>query len=116
MPFSDDFRTHSRRGTQQLGGLSGHAFRAGVVKFTKSTDNETVTNYIVQIYALGGGTVLASKSIGKPTPYSNGDILVDVNDLLATLTSPGDYTVKVLAISPAGSTESTGDDFALPLT
>lgn len=99
-----------------MGGLAGHPFKRGVVKFTKSADHATVTNYIVRIYEYQTSNIVASKSFGKPTPYANGDILVDVNDLLATLTSPANYSVTIVAQSALGSTESAVDDFSLPLT
>ncbi len=113
MPFSDDFNVHRNRGTK-MHGLQGISDRSGVLTFTKSTDHASVNYYDIRIYAQGGSTILASKNIGKPVPDSNGDIRADLVDILTPL-SAGNYTVKVLTTSNGGSTESTGDDFSLPL-
>lgn len=116
MPFSDEFLTHARRGTQTSGGFFGYpANQSGIITFTKSTDHASVQSYAVKVYAQGGSTALINKNIGKPTPQSNGDIqanLVAELNVLAT----GNYTVTVVAISSGGSAESSGTDFSLPLT
>ena len=114
MPFSDDFHVHRFRGTK-LSGLQGTPDKLGVLTFTKSTDHSAVTSYEVRIYSQGGSTILASRNIGKPVPYSNGDILVDLTSLLAGLAN-GNYTIKVLTTSSGGATESSGDDFMIPLS
>ena len=113
MPFSDDFHVHKYRGTK-VHGLQGTPNKSGVVAFTKSTDHASVQSYEIRIYAMGGSTVLLSRNIGKPIPYADGTILTDMSAEFATL-SAGNYTAKVAAISPGGTSESTGDDFALPI-
>lgn len=111
MPFSGEFLYHKSRS----GGLQGTPDHSGVLTFTKSADHATVTDYAVRVYAQGGSTVLASRNLGKPVPYSDGSIWVDITSLLTPLGS-GNYTVTVVTTSPGGSAESSGDDFSLPLT
>jgi hypothetical protein len=114
MPFSDEFHVHRNKGTK-VSGLQGISDKSGVLTFTKSVDHASVQSYEIRIYALNGSTVLANKNFGKPIPHSNGDILVDLTSILTPLPS-GNYTVKVLTTSAGGSSESSGDDFSLPLT
>jgi hypothetical protein len=114
MPFSDDFHVHRNRGTK-VTGLQGISDKSGVVTFTKSTEHASVQSYDVRVYSQGGSTILVNKNIGKPVPESNGNIRADITDILTPL-SAGNYTVKVAAIGSGGTSESTGDDFSLPLT
>ncbi len=114
MPFSDEFHVARFRGTR-FSGLQGTPDQPGVLKFTQSVDHAYgVSSYEVRVYTIGTSTVVAYRNLGKPVPYSNGDILVDITSLLTPL-SAGNYTAKVTAVGKVGSGESTGYDFQLPL-
>lgn len=88
----------------------------GVLTFTASTDHADVTSYTIRVYTMGTTSpVMAYRDIGKPTPDTNSQICNNISSLVAPLTS-GNYTVTVLATSTGGATETTGLNFAVPLT
>jgi hypothetical protein len=88
----------------------------GIFTFTASADHASVTSYTINIYALGTSSpTVASVNIGKPTPAADNSISYDITALVAPLT-PGNYTAKVQATAPGGSSESMGINFAVPLT
>jgi len=88
----------------------------GDLTFTPSVDHATVSSYAARLYADGTSTpVLASVNIGKPTPNGSNVIRVDLLSFLNSQT-PGNYLVKVVALSSGGSTESVnGDSFTVPV-
>jgi hypothetical protein len=88
---------------------------AGEVAFNASPDHEIVTNYTANVRVSGSSTVVATQSLGKPTPDGNGVIIVDLTSTFAGL-STGTYTVSILATAPAGSADSAESAaFSLPL-
>jgi hypothetical protein len=73
--------------------------------FTPSAgDSTSVTYYTLEVYAAGGAMPVASRYLGTPA-VANGEISVDVSDLVAAL-SPGTYVAVVTAYGPGGSTPS----------
>jgi hypothetical protein len=78
------------------------------VMFQKSTDHDNVnlTGYKLEIFANGANpntaTAVASASLGKPTPQSNGDISVDASSTFSSLPA-GSYVVTVGDVGTAGS-------------
>ncbi len=87
----------------------------GDVSFNPSPDHATVTSYEARLYPYGGGTLVSSKNFGKPV-IVGGDIRVNVAVWFGQQ-SAGNYELKVAAISPGGTTESTvSNDFSLPLS
>lgn len=77
--------------------------------FQASADHATVTSYLLEIFANGANpataTPVATSSLGKPTPASNGDITVDRSTFLSAL-APGTYQATVSAINALGRTRS----------
>lgn len=78
------------------------------VAFTASPDHDTlVTSYTVAIYRADdpvSGTPVAAKDLGRPTP-ANGDITVDISDIVNPLAS-GSYYAVVSAVGSAGTSTS----------
>ena len=78
------------------------------VAFTASPDHDTlVTSYTVAIYRADdpvSGTPAAVKDLGRPTP-ANGDITVDISDIVNPLAS-GSYYAVVSAVGSAGASTS----------
>ena len=78
------------------------------VRFTASPDHSATdqggTN-VVSSYALvvtpQGGSALAPRDLGKPTPNAQNEIAVDINAYIIAL-PPGTYTAVVKAIGPGG--------------
>ena len=67
-------------------------------------ESTTVTSYTFEVYLQGGAIPIASRNLGKP-PTANGEISVDIGDLIDAL-PPGTYTAVVTAVGPGGSTAS----------
>lgn len=77
----------------------------GNVTFVPSVDHATVTSYSANVYAAGTVTpVVATQSIGKPTPQG-GVITFNMAVTLNALPG-GNYDVTIVATSPGGSSES----------
>lgn len=88
---------------------------SGEVAFNASPDHASITNYTARVRVSGVSTVVATQSLGVPTPDGNGVIIVDLTATFAGL-SAGNYTVSILATSSGGSTDSAeSTPFALPL-
>lgn len=82
----------------------------GIV-FVASTDHATmVTSYRFEVYNVGAtpgtSTPVASTSLGKPQPASNGEITVSLTSFFDAL-APGDYIAVVAAIGSGGTSRST---------
>jgi hypothetical protein len=85
------------------------------VVFRASTNHATnVTSYMLKIFAAGANpstaTPIATSSLGKPTPASNGDITVDRGTLFSGLAAAS-YQATVTAIGPGGQAASTSVTF-----
>jgi chitinase len=78
------------------------------VAFNPSPDHDTlVTSYTVAIYRAGDpvtATPVATRDLGKPTP-ANGDITVDISDIVDPLAA-GSYYAVVSAVGSGGSSGS----------
>jgi hypothetical protein len=87
----------------------------GEVAFNASPDHASITNYTARIRVYGNSTVVATQSLGVPTPDGNNVIIVDLTTTLAAQTA-GNYTVSILATSAGGSTDSAESAaFSVPL-
>ena len=79
------------------------------VAFNPSADHDTlVTSYVVAIYRASDPVTaapVATKDLGKPLP-SNGDIVVDISDIVNPLAA-GSYYAVVSAAGSGGSSAST---------
>jgi regulation of enolase protein 1 (concanavalin A-like superfamily) len=85
------------------------------VVFQASADHAAlVTSYRLDVFANGAtpgsATPLATSSLGKPTPASNGDITVDRATFFSGL-APGTYVATVSAIGSGGESRSTAITF-----
>jgi hypothetical protein len=85
------------------------------VVFTASPDHATnVTSYTLKVFAASANpataTPVATSSLGKPTPASNGDITVDRATFFSGLAA-GNYLATVTAIGPGGQTQSSSVTF-----
>jgi hypothetical protein len=81
------------------------------VVFTASPDHATkVTSYVLKVYAATANTAtatpLATSSMGKPAPATNGDITVDRATFFSGLAA-GTYQATVTAVGTGGQTQST---------
>lgn len=91
------------------------AASVGETAFNASPDHASVTNYTARLRVSGNSTVVATQSLGVPTPDGNGVIIVDLTTLFAGRTA-GNYTVSILTTTSGGSTDSAESTaFALPL-
>lgn len=87
----------------------------GDVAFNASPDHATVTSYTARLRVSGNSTVVASTSLGKPTPDGNNVIIVPLAGFLA-YRAAGDYTISILATDAGGSADSAeSPPFTLPL-
>ena len=84
------------------------------VAFTASADHATVTRYVMDVYlstAIIGVTLpLTTSDLGKPTPNSSNEIIVDRTSLLNSLL-PGVYRITVSAVGSGGSSRSSPYSF-----
>jgi hypothetical protein len=84
------------------------------VAFTASADHETVTRYVMDVYLstgiIGVTLPLTTSDLGKPTPDSSNEIIVDQTSLLSGLL-PGLYKITVSAVGPGGSSRSSPYSF-----
>lgn len=86
----------------------------GDVAWNPDPDHATLTSYEVRLYPQGGGSLVASKNVGKPV-IVGGDCLVNLATWFGTQPA-GNYELKVASIAPGGTTESTvSNAFSLPL-
>lgn len=102
MPFSEELLTFRRRGTC---GVAFAGSGLGDVQFTVSPGHATVIRYEARVRAVGSSTVVATRDLGRPTPY-NGVAVVNLAALLNSL-SAGDYTVSIAATDAGGTDDST---------
>jgi hypothetical protein len=80
-------------------------------EFTPSPDHSAivpiVTNYEIRIFPAGSSEAVRILNIGKPSPASNGLILVDFLPLLVEPLQPGTvYEARVAAVGPGGASAS----------
>lgn len=88
---------------------------SGEVAFVASLAHASVTNYTARVRVSGDSAVVATQSLGVPTPDGNNTIIVDLTATFAGLAA-GDYTVSILTTTSGGSTDSVESSaFALPL-
>jgi chitodextrinase len=85
------------------------------VAFTASADHDSnVTSYLLEIFASSSDpnsdAPVSASDLGKPTPGTNREIVVDRTTLFEALT-PGNYLMTVRAIGPGGTALSSA--FAL---
>ena len=84
------------------------------VAFTASANHATVTRYVMDVYistAIIGVTIpLLTSDLGKPTPNSANEIIVDRTSLLNSLL-PGSYRITVSAVGSGGSSRSAPTTF-----
>jgi regulation of enolase protein 1 (concanavalin A-like superfamily) len=81
------------------------------VAFQASADHDSlVSGYVLEIYAANGvpgvSATIAVSALGKPTPSSTGEIVVDRSAFFTAL-APGNYLAAVTAVGNSGSTRST---------
>ena len=80
------------------------------VAFTASASHATVIRYVMDVYlstAIIGVTIpLTTSDLGRPTPNSANDIIVDRTSLLNSLL-PGTYRITVSAVGSGGSSRSS---------
>jgi chitinase len=85
------------------------------VGFTASVDHAIVTNYLLEVFPSTANpataTPVASSNLGKPTPDSSNEIVVDRTTFLNGL-APGSYLVTVASVGAGGSSRSV----AIPFT
>jgi regulation of enolase protein 1 (concanavalin A-like superfamily) len=86
------------------------------VAFTASTDHATnVTKYVLKVYASTANpataTPLATSDLGKPTPSSTGEIVVDRQTFFNNLAA-GSYLAVVTAVNSSGETPSASVAFS----
>ena len=91
------------------------AMVSGDVRFTISPRHSSVTSYEVRVYPEGGGALVDSENIGKPTPDHYGDITVNLTSFFGGIAA-GNYFLGVAAIAPGGTSEGFSDAFSLPLS
>lgn len=88
----------------------------GQVAFVAQSDHATITGYTARIRQSGSSTVVATQSLGTPTPDPNNVIVSDLTGTFSGLAA-GNYTVSILATSAGGSTDSAESSaFSLPLS
>ena len=87
----------------------------GELRFKASSGHATVTSYEARLYAVGGSTLLASLSLGKPTPDGSGYIVRNLRTWLDSQTS-GNYDLKVAAIDGTGTSESSAVSLTVPVS
>jgi hypothetical protein len=85
------------------------------VAFTASADHATlVTSYLLEVFSSTANTAtavaLASSNLGKPTPSSTNEIIVDRTTFLNGL-APGSYLITVAAVGSSGSSRSSAISF-----
>jgi len=78
--------------------------------FNASTDHETITYYVLDIYDTQARAIVASRNIGKPAPAPDGTCTVDINALVTGL-PPGIYDAVVRAVASSGEAPSLGYSF-----
>ena len=85
------------------------------VAFTASVDHAIVTRYVMDVYGstatIGVTPPLVTSDLGKPTPNSAYEIIVDRTSLLNAL-APGTYRITVSAVGTGGSSRSSPITFA----
>ena len=79
------------------------------VAFTASVDHATVTRYLLEVFPstanTATATAIASSDLGKPTPSSSNEIIVDRTTFLNGL-APGSYRITVASVGSGGSSRS----------
>ena len=85
------------------------------VAFNASVDHDTtVTSYLLEVFAStanpASGTPITTSSLGKPTPASDGEIIVDRTTFLNDL-APGNYLITVASVGSGGSSRSSAITF-----
>ena len=84
------------------------------VAFTASADHTTVSSYLLEVFPSTANpataTALTSSNLGKPTPDSSKQIIVDRTTFLNNL-APGKYLITVASVSSAGKSRSTAISF-----
>ena len=82
--------------------------------FTASVDHATVTNYLMEVFPSTAdpatATAIASSDLGKPTPGSGNEIIVDRTTFLNGL-APGNYLITVASVGSGGSSRSAATAF-----
>lgn len=83
-------------------------FQPSVDHFVVSASGDpAVLRYDLQFFASGAPQSMATVSLGKPTPESDGRIRVDFSTLLATWPlADGNYTAKVVSVGGSGNGSS----------
>jgi hypothetical protein len=84
------------------------------VAFTASANHATVIRYVMDVYlstaTIGVTLPLTTSDLGKPTPNSANEIIVDRTSLLNSLL-PGTYRITVSAVGSGGSSRSAPATF-----
>jgi hypothetical protein len=84
------------------------------VAFTASVNHAIVTSYLLEVFPSTANpataTALASSDLGKPTPSSSNEIIVDRTTFLNGL-APGNYLVTVASVNSSGKSRSTAIAF-----
>jgi hypothetical protein len=100
----------SSTATVSVGSTTSTSTLTRRIAFTASADHATVIRYVMDIYlstAIIGVTLpLTSSDLGKPTPNSANEIIVDRTTLLNSLL-PGTYRITVSAVGSGGSSRSS---------
>ena len=82
--------------------------------FTASVDHAIVTSYLLEVFPStanpGDGDGDASSDLGKPTPSSSNEIIVDRTTFLNDL-APGNYLITVASVGSGGSSRSAAISF-----
>jgi len=84
------------------------------VAFTASVDHAIVTSYLLEVFASTANPAtaasIASSNLGKPTPDSTNQIIVDRTTFFGGL-APGSYLVTVASVGAGGTTRSAAISF-----
>jgi regulation of enolase protein 1 (concanavalin A-like superfamily) len=84
------------------------------VAFTASVDHVLVTRYLMEVFPSTANpataTAIASSDLGKPTPGSGNEIIVDRTTFLNGL-APGNYLITVASVGSGGSLRSAAVAF-----
>jgi hypothetical protein len=84
------------------------------VVFTASVDHATVTSYLLEVFPSTANpataTAMTSSNLGKPTPSSTNEIVVDRTTFLNSL-APGNYLITIASVSTAGKSRSAAVSF-----
>ena len=84
------------------------------VAFTASVDHAIVSRYLLEVFPSTANTAtaaaLTSSDLGKPTPSSTKEIIVDRTTFLNGL-APGSYKITVASIGSGGKTRSAAISF-----